>query len=139
MMDITKTERALTLKQPWLWAMLCVGKDVENRTRPLPQHLVGVPIALHAGKEVDLESFNVMVALARRPLMHDLHPGMILAVAVFGASVTTSKSPWFFGPYGYPVLELTVVEPVAHVGFHRGFWRLDEATRARLKPTRRPG
>ena len=34
------TWRALTLKQPWPWAIVHAGKDVENRTWPVPPKLL---------------------------------------------------------------------------------------------------
>ncbi|GAA3730332.1 hypothetical protein GCM10022239_03660 [Leifsonia bigeumensis] len=45
--------RILTVRQPWAWAIIHGGKNVENR----PQNLAGDyrgPIAIHAGKEWDL-------------------------------------------------------------------------------------
>lgn len=44
------TMHALTLTRPWCWAILHAGKDVENRSWPLPKACTGVPIALHSGK-----------------------------------------------------------------------------------------
>ena len=41
--------RALTVRQPWAWAIIHGGKDVENRTRNLAGAHRG-PIAIHAGK-----------------------------------------------------------------------------------------
>ena len=35
----TTSWRALTLKQPWPWAIVYAGKDVENRTWPVPPKL----------------------------------------------------------------------------------------------------
>ncbi len=49
--------RALTVKQPWAWAICHAGKDVENRGWPIPPKLLEdgpVRVALHAGKAMDL-------------------------------------------------------------------------------------
>lgn len=42
--------RAITVKQPWAWAITYGGKNIENR--PWGIHARG-PIAIHAGKEWD--------------------------------------------------------------------------------------
>lgn len=40
--------RALTVRQPWAWAIVHGGKDVENRSRNLAGSYRG-PVAIHAG------------------------------------------------------------------------------------------
>lgn len=40
--------RALTVQQPWAWAIVYGGKDVENRTRNIAGAYRG-PLAIHAG------------------------------------------------------------------------------------------
>jgi hypothetical protein len=42
------TIRALTARQPWAWAIIHGGKDVENRTRNIAGSYRG-PVAIHAG------------------------------------------------------------------------------------------
>ncbi len=44
--------RILTVKQPWAWAILHAGKNVENRVRNLAGEYRG-PVAIHAGKAFD--------------------------------------------------------------------------------------
>ena len=44
--------QAITLWPEWSWAILNLGKDVENRCWPLPPKLIGVALALHAGRNV---------------------------------------------------------------------------------------
>lgn len=44
--------RILTVRQPWAWAIIHGGKDVENRPRNIAGGYRG-PIALHAGKTFD--------------------------------------------------------------------------------------
>lgn len=43
--------RALTVRQPWAWAIVHGGKDVENRTRNVAGAYRG-PVAIHAGLTV---------------------------------------------------------------------------------------
>lgn len=40
--------KALTVRQPWAWAIIHGGKDVENRTRNIAGAYRG-PVAIHAG------------------------------------------------------------------------------------------
>lgn len=47
------TLRALTLIQPWAWAIAHAGKDVENRGWPAPPDLIGKHLAIHAGRKLD--------------------------------------------------------------------------------------
>jgi len=44
--------RALTVRQPWAWAILHCGKDVEYRTRNVAGSYRG-PVAIHASKTPD--------------------------------------------------------------------------------------
>lgn len=41
---------ALSIRQPWAWFILHAGKDIENRTWPLPARFDGQPVLIHAGK-----------------------------------------------------------------------------------------
>lgn len=40
--------RILTVRQPWAWALIHGGKDIENRTRNIAGSYRG-PVAIHAG------------------------------------------------------------------------------------------
>lgn len=44
--------KALTVRQPWAWAIIHGGKDVENRSRNIAGKYRG-PVAIHAGVSVD--------------------------------------------------------------------------------------
>jgi hypothetical protein len=41
---------ALSVRQPWAWAIVRAGKDVENRSWEFPQKHIGSLIAIHAGR-----------------------------------------------------------------------------------------
>jgi hypothetical protein len=44
--------RAITVRQPWAWAILYGGKDVENRVRSAPwTSAIGETLAIHAAKQ----------------------------------------------------------------------------------------
>jgi len=45
--------KALTIKQPWAYAIAMFGKTVENRSRKPPKALIGQRIAIHVSKNAD--------------------------------------------------------------------------------------
>jgi len=47
-----QTPRILTVRQPWAWAIIHGGKDVENRVRNIAGNYRG-PVAIHAGLTFD--------------------------------------------------------------------------------------
>jgi hypothetical protein len=52
--------RALTLHQPWPFAVCTLGKDVENRSWPAPH--VNILTLIHAGKEIDKKALSQVPA-----------------------------------------------------------------------------
>jgi len=47
---------AISIRQPWAWAILHAGKDVENRSWPLPKKYIAREILIHVGKQIDKEA-----------------------------------------------------------------------------------
>lgn len=45
--------KVLTVKNPWAWAIIHAGKDVENRTWAPPTAMIGQQIAIHASQKAD--------------------------------------------------------------------------------------
>lgn len=73
--------RAITVRQPWGWAIVHGGKDVENRTRSLGPYRG--PVAIHAGLALDegaIDDFTLRRAwhLAGMPTMPSTTPGIAL-------------------------------------------------------------
>ena len=52
--------KAITVRQPWAWAIIYGQKDVENRTRNIAGSYRG-PVVIHAGKSLDPEEFGSAV------------------------------------------------------------------------------
>ena len=129
---------ALTLKHPWGWCFTNLGKDVENRSWK-PRHSTlakGDWFALHGGREpaglglaeleVDITRIAELLTPPGEPVeQHQIlatprdeliTPG-IIAVCQMGRVVTSSDSPWFFGPYGWLIDQIHVLpEPIPCVG-----------------------
>lgn len=61
--------KALTLIQPWSWAIAHAGKRVENRTWAPPASVIGQRVAIHAGKKLDDDGcITVGLRLMGQPL-----------------------------------------------------------------------
>ncbi len=90
--------KALSIKQPWAWAIIHAGKDVENRT--WFTHYRG-PLLIHASKSYDMKGkqwikneFGIRVPAA-------LPRGGIVGQVTLAHCVNGSPSHWFQGPYGF--------------------------------------
>ena len=85
---------ALSIRQPWAWAILYAGKDVENRSWVLPASHVGKPVLIHAGLRED--------KMAKLSLSHDggfnipkyLPQGGIVGIMMFYPGPLSLLSPW---------------------------------------------
>lgn len=87
--------KVLTVKQPWAWAILHAGKDIENRSW-VPKYRG--PLAIHAGAAYMKGS--ILPRGVREP--EDLVYSAILGVVDLVDVVETSRSKWFGGDaYGW--------------------------------------
>ena len=115
-------EKALSIRQPWAWAILNAGKNIENRPRRFNYR---GPICLHASKAMTNREFDEFVFFARGlnsdghwpedkwlPHPGELEQGGIIGTANIVDCVEQSDSPWFFGPFG---LVLENIKPVPFV------------------------
>lgn len=111
---------ALSIRQPWAWAIINAGKDIENRD--WPTRFRG-PVAIHAAKGMTKAEFEGFIDLARVylreghwkegawvPFPEDLQKGGIVGVAEIVDCVEASESPWFFGRYGFVLRNASAVK-----------------------------
>ncbi|WP_112312504.1 ASCH domain-containing protein [Pseudogemmobacter bohemicus] len=95
---------ALSVRQPWIWAMFNAGKDIENRSWPTK---VRGLVCLHAAKGMtgrDIGEFEGFFGfdLAGVPADYsDLPRGGIVGVVEIVDCVSESRSKWFFGAWGF--------------------------------------
>ena len=61
--------RALTIRQPWAWAVIHAGKTVENRSRNIAGAYRGL-VAIHASKRDDLNAFTASDVLCKAVESH---------------------------------------------------------------------
>lgn len=124
--------KALSIKQPWAWAILHAGKDVENRDWPT---LGRGRIALHASAGMTRSEYLEFLEVYGRivesgavdvtvPDSADLERGAIIATFNLVGCVKYSPSPWFFGKYGFVLEDVTPLpEPIPCSG-KLGFWEV---------------
>lgn len=119
--------KALSVRQPWVWAIFHAGKDIENRdwseryqglrdARRLADEYArsgGGDFLIHASAgmtRAEYEDFiDTVHAISRThplpvglrvPAMVDLRKGGIVGIATLAGVVLAHPSPWFFGPIG---------------------------------------
>jgi len=124
---------ALTVTQPWTWAIFNAGKDVENRSWSWPKK-VALPkrLLIHASKDTPRDEYVFAVRCIWEvcrldvPPIYDLAKGAVLGAVTVTACVTESSSLWFGGPYGL-TLERAVAlsRPVPCKG-RLGLWTVPE-------------
>ena len=106
-------QMALSIRQPWAWAILHAGKDIENRSW---QTDFRGPVCIHASagmtKREYLE-FEGLYGLDHRwtiPEPADLPRGGIVGTARIVDCVARHPSPWFFGRWGFVLADARPVD-----------------------------
>lgn len=104
-------ELALSIRQPWCWAILNAGKDIENRdwNSRFRGH-----ICLHASKGMTRFEYEDCLATMHAisegrpfpsgltlPAFEELQRGGIVGTVEIIDCVAESMSPWFFGRFGF--------------------------------------
>ncbi len=124
--------KALTVRQPWAWAIAKGMKLVENRTWYPSDDVIGARLAIHAGKAkpdvADITTVAKRCGMKGAQLI--LPRGAIVAtVRVTGVARKRSEVPvaqraWFSGPVGWLLDEVEeLVEPVESKG-QLGLWQV---------------
>jgi hypothetical protein len=122
--------RALTVRQPWAWAILNAGKDIENRSWT-NRHVIGT-IAIHAGYGVDpLEELPRGVKL---PTEDDLVRGAIVGVVDVVDVVEHHRSKWFSGPLGWVLRNPRRLKKPIFCKGRLGLWHLPQAVQDKIRP-----
>ena len=100
-------EIALSVRQPWAWAIIHAGKDIENRSWQAVNHGLRKRgrVAIHAAKGLTRAEYDEARAFIDGlgwccPDPHALWRGGIIGSVEVVDVVGESDSPWFFGPRG---------------------------------------
>jgi len=99
---------ALSVRQPWAWAIMHAGKDIENRTWRKPNPSLGFRgrVAIHASTGITKAEYAAACGFMREidaPVPE--HPrylelGYIVGTVEIVDVVRRSCSPWFMGSVG---------------------------------------
>lgn len=101
--------KALSIKQPWAWAIMDGYKPVENRD--WPTRFRGT-VAIHASKGMtkpEYDDFYMFIreepvgfyVIEKLPQYEQLERGVILGTVDIVDCVKDHPSPWFVGEYGF--------------------------------------
>ena len=92
--------KALSLMQPWPWAIFYLGKDIENRGKATR---IRGRILIHASKTYDHEGAKWIEKQfgIKAPGPTRLPMGGIVGSVEITDCVEKSDSKWFVGPKGY--------------------------------------
>ena len=107
----TLPEFALSVRQPWAWAIIHAGKNIENRSwsARIAALLTALAfrgrVCIHASKgmtqdEYDSVEFIERTSGIKAPRPHELRRGGIIGTVEISDVVRKSHSPWFFGSVG---------------------------------------
>jgi hypothetical protein len=123
---------ALSVRQPWAWAIIHAGKDIENRSWQ-PNNL-GIRkrgrVAIHASKGMTRAEYADAAAFMKSigitcPTPGELSFGGIVGSAEIVDVVRHHDSPWFFGPLGL-VLRKPEATSFATAAGQLGFFRWEK-------------
>ncbi|MDR6219039.1 hypothetical protein [Deinococcus soli (ex Cha et al. 2016)] len=132
---------ALTLLHPWPFAITRLGKNIENRSWAPPPWLIGRLIAIHGGAVPGGMKLEETIASAqwiatelmrsgrakpyltpaqwtwlraqqRTLTVGDMITPGIVAIARVTGCVTSSDNPWFSGPFGWTLEDVTPIDAV---------------------------
>lgn len=122
----------LSIRQPWAWAIIFGGKDVENRswfTEFRGRFLI------HASKGCTRDEYRAALCFMSRfdrrlsfnvPPLEVLQRGGVIGAATLVECVHSSASPWFVGEWGFMLADVQPLEFYACPGA-LGFFRLPVA------------
>lgn len=82
--------KALSIRQPWAWAIIYAGKDIENRTWSTK---LREPFAVHASLGSD--DVRLLPRGVRKPDSEDLVSGAIIGFVDLVDVVEYSRSKWY--------------------------------------------
>jgi hypothetical protein len=106
---VTEEVLCLSVRQPWAWAIIDIGKDVENR---IWKTRIRGSVLIHASQGCTTAEYDEarefiyracpsMFSPIEIPALSSLERGGIIGAVDLVDCVTTSNSPWFTGDYGF--------------------------------------
>lgn len=119
-------ELAISVRQPWAWAIIHAGKDIENRdwrpgSIPRSRAPIGKRVCIHAAQGLTKAEYEdaaeLITKLAGRcPLPHELIRGAVIGTVAIADRAIRHDSPWFFGPFGLVLASPEPIIPIRATG-----------------------
>ena len=125
--------KALTVQQPWAWAIIRGRKRVENRTWSTP---VRGRIAIHSARKQDDDWWRLAAMLedsATWEACHESPDGAILGTVELVDCVEESEEYSFFGPYGFVLANPRPLREPIQVRGRQKFWTVPPNIARRLR------
>ncbi len=118
----TNEVRVLTVRQPWAWAIIQGGKDVENRSWPTKHRGA---LLIHAGSAFERDGYETVKRLAPQPPppADDFVHGAIIGVVDLVDCVQDSGSEWATPGQWHWCLRGPVALPAFSCSGKLGLWR----------------
>ncbi|MEM6847804.1 MAG: hypothetical protein AAF580_06970 [Pseudomonadota bacterium] len=114
---------ALSVRQPWAWAIIFGGKTIENRSLGSIRagRMVPGPIAIHAAAGMREEEYRWAVAKLQPRGITIPRPDALVRRAIIGQVrvteiISKSDNPWFGGDHGLVLAEPFPFEPIPAAG-----------------------
>lgn len=115
--------KALSIRQPWAWAIMAGHKPLENRSWDTKERGM---FLVHAAQRIDKEGIEFLKAQGV-DVPANLPTGCLLGTVELVDTVTAHPSPYFFGPVGFVLQEpRPFAEPVPYKG-RLGFFSVPNA------------
>jgi len=119
--------RALSIRQPWAWAIAAGLKRIENRTWRVSYR---GPLAIHAARLQETSAYPRCERLAGRPVPRHLALGAVIAVAQLVDIVRRTDDPWAEGPWCWVLDDVQPICPIACNGRQQLFSLPDDVDAA---------
>ncbi|MGE0753117.1 MAG: ASCH domain-containing protein [Variibacter sp.] len=100
--------KIITVRQPWAHLIVSGSKNIENRTRPTKYR---GPVLIHAAK-----ARNADVCQEEGFHPDELERGCVIGIANIIDCVTSHRSRWFSGKYGYVLRNRRAIKPIPWTG-----------------------
>lgn len=133
--------QAVTVWQPWSWAILEAGKPAENRSWALPQRLWGKWVGLHAGvggggRQLADESQDIRDVFKIK-VPPDLPRRVLVGLVKFSRGYPLEQLPrprteWDCGPWCWEVADRLAFSSTISISGAQGFWFVPAAETSQL-------
>lgn len=94
--------KALSVRQPWAWAIVMGFKPIENRTWRTSHR---GPLLIHASQQLDKKGVEFIRCQIGIPLPDAFDLGGIVGTVNLVGITAHDQSKWFLGPWGWQLVK----------------------------------